>query len=148
MKGRLMINRRFAVRAKLLLAFAALCALALPAAAQGPGAAIPGADELGLPPPPTEYPAEKPVGTSAGPATQDVLLKGPANPAQWLHYGGDYRNFRNSPVKSITPANAKKLHVAWSAPTGTLGQFSTSPVVYGGGVVFDPPHNPPSAGDA
>ena len=143
-----MVNRRFAVRAKLSLAFAALCALALPAAAQAPGAGIPGADELGLPPPPTEYPAEKPVGTSAGPATQDVLLKGPANPAQWLHYGGDYRNFRNSPVKSITPANARGLRVAWSAPTGTLGQFSTSPVVYGGVMYFTTSYNRLMAVDA
>jgi alcohol dehydrogenase (cytochrome c) len=130
-----MVNRRFAGPARVSMAFAALCALAVAAQAQ-PGATIPGADELGLPPAPTAYPAEKPVGTGVGPVTQDVLLKGHENPAQWLHYGGDYRNFRNSPVKSITPASVKKLHVAWSAPTGTTGQFSTSPVVYGGVMYF------------
>src|SRR5947199_5882917 len=108
MKGRPMVNRSVAGRAKTSLALAALWAMAVPAAAEAPGAGIPGADELGLPPPPTEYPAEKPVGTSAGPVTQEVLLKGHENPAQWLHYGGDYRNFRNSPVKSLTPATAKR----------------------------------------
>ena len=55
---------------------------------------------------------------------------------------------RNSPVKSITPASVKGLHVAWSAPTGTLGQFSTSPVVYGGVMYITTSYNRLLAVDA
>src|SRR5579862_241554 len=110
MEGRRMVIRGVVARAKVSFVFAALCALATAAAADGPpGSSIPGAAELGLPPPPTAFPAETPVGTSVGPVTQDVLLNGPKNPAQWLQYGGDYRNFRNSPVKSVTPASVKGL---------------------------------------
>jgi alcohol dehydrogenase (cytochrome c) len=89
--------------------------------------------EAGLPPPPTAWYADKePAGASAGPVTPETLAKSPSDPSQWLLYGGGYRNHRFSPVKSLTPANVKGLRVAWSAPTGTLGQFETSPVVYGG----------------
>ncbi len=87
--------------------------------------------EVKLPPPPTAWYAAKPVGTSAGPVTAAQLAKGPDR-SSWLTYGGDYRNFRHSPVAGITPATVKRLHVAWAAPTGTTGQFETSPVVYGG----------------
>lgn len=87
--------------------------------------------EVPLPPPPTFWLAEKPVGTSAGPVTSAQLAKG-ADRNNWLLYGGDYRNFRHSPVSGLTPASVQKLRVAWSAPTGTVGQFATSPVVYGG----------------
>ena len=142
-----MVGRSRTGRAGVFLSFAALCAVA-PALAQGPAAGIPNADELGIPPPPTEYNAEKPVGAGVGPVTQDVLLKGHDNPAQWLQYGGDYRNFRNSPVTSLTPASVKTLHVAWSAPTGTLGQFATSPVVYGGVMYITTSYNRLLAVDA
>jgi len=87
--------------------------------------------ETALPPPPTAWYAAKPVGTAAGPVTAAQLAKG-ADKSHWLTYGGDYRNFRHSPVASLTPASVKRLHVAWSAPTGTTGQFEASPVVYGG----------------
>lgn len=109
---------------------ASLALAAAPAVAADAPAGAPG--EVALPPPPSSWLAAKPVGASAGPVTQDVLAKGTEDPARWVLYGGDYRNFRHSPVKSLTPASVKGLHVAWSAPTGTLGQFETSPVVWGG----------------
>jgi alcohol dehydrogenase (cytochrome c) len=84
-----------------------------------------------LPAAPTAWYAAKPAGAAAGPVTAAQLAKD-AGKANWLHYGGDYRNFRHSPVASLTPASVKRLHVAWSAPTGTTGQFEASPVVYGG----------------
>ena len=87
--------------------------------------------EVKLPPPPVAWYAAKPVGAKAGPVTAAQLAKGPDG-AQWLTYGGDYRNFRHSPVPGLTPASVKRLKVAWSAPTGTTGQFEASPVVYGG----------------
>ena len=109
----------------------ALCSAAPPAlAAPEPAAGVADA-EVKLPPPPTAWFAEKPVGTSVGPVTPAQLAKG-ADKNNWLLYGGDYRNFRHSPVTGITPATIKGLHVAWSLPTGTTGQFETSPVVYGG----------------
>ena len=74
----------------------------------------------------------RPSARRSGPVTADLLAKSPADTSQWLTYGGGYRNLRNSPVASLTPASVKGLHVAWSAPTGTIGQFESSPVVYAG----------------
>ena len=54
----------------------------------------------------------------------------------WLLYGGNYANFRHSPLTSLTPASVKGLTAAWAKPTGTVGQMEASPVVYGGGVMY------------
>lgn len=104
--------------------------------------------EIALPPPPNAWYAAKPVGVKAGPVTQDHLSKSPSDPTQWLLYGGNYKNFRNSPVKSLTPASVRNLHVAWAAPTGTTGQFETSPVVYGGVMYITTSYNRIMALDA
>jgi alcohol dehydrogenase (cytochrome c) len=88
--------------------------------------------EIQLPPVPTHWKAEKPVGTSAGPVTPAMLTAATTPPDRWIQYGGNYRNFRHSPLKNLTPESAKKLAVAWAFPTGTTGQFEASPVVYGG----------------
>lgn len=75
--------------------------------------------------------AKQPVGPDAG--VSDAMLKaGASDPQSWLMYGGDYANHRHSPIKRLDPARVKKLKVAWSFPTGTTGQFETSPVIYGG----------------
>lgn len=74
--------------------------------------------------------AKQPVGPEAG-VTPDMLKAG-VKADQWLMYGGGYTNHRHSPDKSLTPAAVKKMKVAWSFPTGTTGQFETSPVIYGG----------------
>jgi alcohol dehydrogenase (cytochrome c) len=131
----------------------AVAALVL-ALAAGPslaGAAEPAAGvadaEVKLPPPSTAWYADKPVGASVGPVTAADLAKGP-DKSRWLNYGGDYRNFRHSPVASLTPASVKGLHVAWSAPTGTTGQFETSPVVYGGVMYITSSYNRIMALDA
>ena len=131
MGGEAYMGRRFTARLGVSLVFAMVCAGG--AAVAGPPApGIPGAEELGLPPAPTEFYAKQPVGTGAGPVTQEVLNRSSTDPGEWLLYGGGYRNFRHSPVAAITPATVKDLHVAWSAPTGTTAQFEASPVVYGG----------------
>jgi alcohol dehydrogenase (cytochrome c) len=117
-------------RGKGWLPFAALCAIA--------GAAFAGVEvdvtKVDIPPPPTAgaWYAETPVGTGVGPVTQEKLAKGTADPAEWLHYGGGYENYRHSPVATLTPESVKRLKVAWSAPTGTTGQFEASPIIYGG----------------
>lgn len=88
--------------------------------------------EIQLPAGPSHWKADQPVGTSVGPVTA-AMLQGASTPAdQWLQYGGNYRNFRHSSLKSLTPESVKKLAVAWAFPTGTVGQFEASPVVYGG----------------
>jgi len=102
------------------------------AAAPAAAAGTTSAETPALPPVPTAWYADKPVGAAAGPVTADALTKAGGDTSQWLLYGGDYRNHRNSGVKSLTPASVKGLHVAWSAPTGTTGQFEASPIVYGG----------------
>ena len=115
------------------LGIAAVMALALAAPPSRAAEPAPGvADaEVKLPAAPTAWFAAKPVGAAVGPVTAAQLAKG-ADKTHWLTYGGDYRNFRHSPVAGLTPASVRRLHVAWSAPTGTTGQFEGSPVVYGG----------------
>jgi alcohol dehydrogenase (cytochrome c) len=109
----------------------ALAVSAGPSLAQDKGVSGAEVAPVALPPPPTAWYATKPAGAAAGPVTAAQLAQN-AGKTTWLHYGGDYRNFRHSPVASLTPASVKRLHVAWSAPTGTTGQFEASPVVYGG----------------
>ncbi len=103
--------------------------------------------EVALPAPPNVWLAKKPVGVKA-PVTPEMLEKAPTNTAQWLLYGGDYRNFRHSPVTNITPETVKNLHVAWSLPTGTTGQFEVSPVIYGGVMYVTTSYNRLMAVDA
>ena len=100
-------------------------------AIEGSSAPAAGAGAVSLPPTPTAWYADPGVGAAA-PVSLDMLAKGTEDPAGWLHYGGGYRNFRYSPVSSLTPASVPHLHAAWSAPTGTTGQFEGSPIVYGG----------------
>ncbi|MEX2131214.1 MAG: PQQ-dependent dehydrogenase, methanol/ethanol family [Pseudohongiellaceae bacterium] len=73
-----------------------------------------------------------PIGNGQGPVSLETLAGGTSNPEQWLHYGGDYRNFRHSPVTALNPESISSLEVAWSFPTGTDGQFAMSPIVYDG----------------
>ena len=88
--------------------------------------------EIALPPGPSHWKAKEPVGTAVGPVTS-AMLTNPATPSDnWLQYGGNYRNFRHSPLTTLNPASVANLTVAWAKPTGTLGQFEASPVVYGG----------------
>ncbi|MFZ5931337.1 MAG: PQQ-dependent dehydrogenase, methanol/ethanol family [Pseudomonadota bacterium] len=94
-----------------------------------------------------QTPAKQPVGPEAG-VTGDMLKAGTSNPESWLMYGGDYTNYRYSPIKGLTPAAVKKLKVAWSFPTGTTGQFETSPVIYGGVMYITTSHNRLMALDA
>ncbi len=73
-------------------------------------------------------PASKPV-------TPDKLLGGTGDTAQWLMYGGDYNNWRFSPLKDIDRSNAGKMQAVWMFQTGIPGQLEASPVV-ADGVMF------------
>ena len=87
--------------------------------------------ELALPEIPTHWTNARPIGDSRGPVADADLRAGPGA-GQWLLYGGNYANYRLSPLETLNPTTAPTLQVAWAFPTGTLGQFEVSPVVYDG----------------
>jgi alcohol dehydrogenase (cytochrome c) len=85
-----------------------------------------------LPALPTHWTNDGDIGKGEGPVTDAALLKGTEDASEWVLYGGDYANLRHSPINDFTPETVGDLKVAWAFPTGTLGQFETSPVVYDG----------------
>ena len=81
----------------------------------------------------THWINDQPIGDGLGAVTNELLEQAlSANPQHWLQYGGDYSNLRHSPITDLSPANIDELQFAWGFPTGTLGQFAVSPVVYDG----------------
>ena len=58
--------------------------------------------------------------------------QGVAAGRNWIQFGGDYSNNRHSPIEQLSVANIDNLKFEWSIPSGTLGQFSVSPLVYDG----------------
>ena len=72
------------------------------------------------------------IGRGDGPVDDQALRDAPANPAEWLHYGGNYQGWRHSPIAALTPASVVNLKLAWMAQTGVPGQLEASPVVYDG----------------
>ena len=69
---------------------------------------------------------------TAQPVTQARLTAGTENTADWLMYGGNYANWRHSPLADINRDNVAKLRPAWIFQPGIPGQFETSPVVVDG----------------
>jgi hypothetical protein len=67
------------------------------------------AAEIALPSLGSHWLAEKTVGTSVGPVSPEMLASSPGYPSRWLLYGDNYRNFRHSPLKTLTPASSGKL---------------------------------------
>ena len=72
----------------------------------------------------------------AGPlVTYQDLLNGLKNAASWLTYSGDYSGQRHSPLKQITPENARRLTAQWTFQTETLARgrgFEATPLVLDG----------------
>ena len=66
------------------------------------------------------------------PVTRDRLLKGTDDTSSWLMYGGNYENWRFSPLKDVNRKNVKGLQVAWIFQTGIPGQLETAPIVADG----------------
>lgn len=52
--------------------------------------------------------------------------------ADWLTYNGDYAATRHSPLKQITPDNAKNLVAKWVFRLDGAKKLEASPIVYGG----------------
>lgn len=69
------------------------------------------------------------------PVTAERLLAGTDQTADWLLYGGNYANWRYSPLTDINRENVGKLRPTWIFQTGVPGQFETSPVI-ADGVMF------------
>jgi alcohol dehydrogenase (cytochrome c) len=69
---------------------------------------------------------------SLKPVTQERLLKGTDEVSSWLMYGGNYQNWRFSPLKDINRQNIKKLQAAWIFQTGIPGQLEAAPIVADG----------------
>ena len=80
----------------------------------------------------THWINEEPIGNGKPAVSNTILAEIDTDTDQWLQYSGDYRNFRHSPITELSPENADDLQFAWGFPTGTLGQFATSPIVYDG----------------
>ncbi|MGE0822865.1 MAG: pyrroloquinoline quinone-dependent dehydrogenase [Candidatus Binatia bacterium] len=66
------------------------------------------------------------------PVTTERLLKGTEETSSWLMYGGNYQNWRFSPLKDVTRENVKKLQVAWMFQTGIPGQLEAAPIIADG----------------
>jgi alcohol dehydrogenase (cytochrome c) len=66
------------------------------------------------------------------PVTAERLLKGTEDSSAWLMYGGNYQNWRFSPLKDINRQNVKKLQAAWIFQTGIPGQLEASPIIADG----------------
>ncbi len=81
---------------------------------------------------PTHWLNKNSIGRGLGPVTRADLSAGTTDASQWLQYGGDYSNYRHSPIAELNPKNVQKLRFGWAFPTGTSGQFAASPVVYDG----------------
>jgi len=97
---------------------------------------------------PSHWLAEAPAGDTGAPVTEELLLGAAQNRGAWLHYHGDYRGFRHSPVRGLTPQNAKRLRPLWALPTGAAGHLAVSPIFFDGILYVTTPRNRLYAVDA
>jgi PQQ-dependent dehydrogenase (methanol/ethanol family) len=67
----------------------------------------------------------------------EALEKAAQDPNQWVLPLGSYSGIRHSSLKQITPANASKMHVAWTMSTGTLRGQEGQPLVVGNMMYFE-----------
>ncbi len=75
------------------------------------------------------------------PVTAERLLEGTANSNGWVMYGGNYGNYRFSPLAEINKSNVSSLAPAWVFQTGIVGQLSSSPVVVDDVMYMTAPYN-------
>ena len=79
---------------------------------------------------PTHWLNEEPIGDGQEGVTTALHETAHERADHWIQYGGGYNNYRHSPIAELSPQNIDNLGVAWAFPTGTVGQFSVSPVSY------------------
>ena len=75
------------------------------------------------------------------PVTTERLLEGTDNTDGWTMYGGNYGNWRYSPLDDINKRNVDKLTPVWMFQTGIVGQLSASPLVVDGVMYMSAPYN-------
>ena len=80
--------------------------------------------------------------------TSKDILDGFANPARWLTNAGDYSGQRHSPLKQITPANAKDLEIKWVFQMDSTEKLESTPLVVDGVMYVTQPPNDIIALDA
>lgn len=64
--------------------------------------------------------------------TNEQLSKGTNDTSGWYHYGGNYENWRYSPLTQINRETVSKLTPAWIFQTGIPGQMTNSPIIADG----------------
>lgn len=62
----------------------------------------------------------------------DRILKGAAEPGNWLTYGGTYASQRYSLLSQITPENVKNLEQKWMLQNQVFGAWQSNPLVVDG----------------
>jgi quinoprotein glucose dehydrogenase len=109
--------------------------------------------------PPTTPPrtAPPPASRQAAPAAPRQTTTSPPSQVEWLHYGGDERGTRSSPLTDIGSTNLSQLRQAWTwkhwdtprADHGTTpGQFESTPLMVDGTLYVTTPYNNIAALDA
>ena len=81
---------------------------------------------------PTHWINENPIGDNLEGVTQALQDTAHELTEHWIQYGGGYSNYRHSPITELSPENINNIQLAWAFPTGTVGQFSVSPLIYDG----------------
>lgn len=81
---------------------------------------------------PTHWINTDPIGNGLSAVSNELLEVSSESAEHWLQYGGGYNNFRHSPITELSPDNIDNLEFAWGFPSGTQGQFATSPIIYDG----------------
>src|SRR5262249_59533855 len=59
----------------------------------------------------------------------------------WLMIRGNYQGWGYSPLDQITPANVKKLSLAWAFSTGVTSGHEAPPIVNNGVMFVPTPYN-------
>ena len=70
--------------------------------------------------------------TLSGQVAYERLRQAESDPGNWLTYSGNYSAHRYSRLDQITPANARRLRLAWAYQAGTTEKIETSPLVVDG----------------
>ncbi|MBM3727198.1 MAG: PQQ-dependent dehydrogenase, methanol/ethanol family [Acidobacteria bacterium] len=66
----------------------------------------------------------------AAQVTPEAILRSPND--EWLTYHGDYRATRHSPLRQITPANARNMAASWIFRMEGAKKLEASPLVHAG----------------
>ncbi len=66
------------------------------------------------------------------PVSDERLNRGTDDTSAWLMYGGNFENWRYSPLTIVNRDNVNKLQAAWMFQTGIPGQLEAAPIVADG----------------